>query len=239
MSTPQLNETARWQALTHAEDRALTLFDAIEVAGIVAPGRSEAEVDADITALALEKFGIERHWHRCNVRAGANTVTTFHDNPPVRVIAPEDTVYVDLGPVFEAWEADVGRTYAVGQDAAKQALVAALPVVFEAVRARWLAAPDMTGADLYALACETASAHGYHFGGAIAGHIVGEFPHAVWPGDKDHSRISPANSTRLTDPDHLDRPRHWILEIHLLEPGRQWGGFYERLLREKGGNGRV
>lgn len=231
MSETSDPETARRAALAQAEDKALTLFDAIEAAGIVAPGRSETEVDADICALALRKFGIERHWHRCNVRAGANTVTTFHDNPPVRVIGAEDTVYVDLGPVFEAWEADVGRTYALGDDAEKHALVAALPVIFEEVRGEWLKTPDMTGAALYALACETAGAHGYHFGGAIAGHVVAEFPHAVWPGDRNQQSISPANATRLTGPDHLGRPRHWILEIHLLAPDRTWGGFYERLLR--------
>tara|TARA_R110002072_G_scaffold25613_8_gene85955 strand:+ start:1694 stop:2395 length:702 start_codon:yes stop_codon:yes gene_type:complete len=232
MSTPQLDDPARRTALTEAEDKALTLFDAIEAAGIIAPGRSETEVDADINALAQSELGIARHWHTCNVRVGANTATTFHDSPPVRVIAPDDTVYVDLGPVFEAWEADVGRTYVVGDDAAKHALVAALPVVFEAVRAQWLAAPDMTGAALYALACESAAAHGYHFGGSIAGHVVAEFPHAVWPGDKDYQRISPLNPMRLTDADPFGRPRHWILEIHLLEPERQWGGFYERLLRK-------
>ena len=210
MSTPQLDDPARRTALTEAEDKALTLFDAIEVAGIIAPGRSETEVDADINALAQSELGIARHWHTCNVRVGANTATTFHDSPPVRVIAPDDTVYVDLGPVFEAWEADVGRTYVVGDDAAKHALVAALPVVFEAVRAQWLGAPDMTGAALYAQHC-------------VACH---------WPGDKDYQRISPLNPMRLTDADPFGRPRHWILEIHLLEPERQWGGFYERLLRK-------
>jgi Xaa-Pro dipeptidase len=233
MTETMYDETARRAALAAAEDKARGLFDAIEAAGIIAPGRSEADVDDDIAALALSRFGVERHWHKRNVRAGANTVTTFHDNPPLRVIEAEDTVYVDLGPVFEAWEADVGRTYAVGQEAAKQALVAALPVVFVDVRAQWLAAPDMTGAELYARACATAAAHGYVFGGDIAGHTVGEFPHAVWPGDKALTRISPQNDRPMTDPDHLGRPRHWILEVHLLEPGKQWGGFYERLLRGK------
>jgi len=31
-------------------------------------------------------------------------------------------------------------------------------------------------------------------------------------------------------PDHLGRERHWILEIHLVDPARTFGGFYERLL---------
>jgi hypothetical protein len=39
------------------------------------------------------------------------------------------------------------------------------------------------------------------FGGAIADHIVGEFPHAHIPGDKDLYRISPANAERMRAPD--------------------------------------
>jgi hypothetical protein len=31
------------------------------------------------------------------------------------------------------------------------------------------------------------------FGGRIAGHIVGEFPHTYIPGEKDHHRINAAN----------------------------------------------
>jgi hypothetical protein len=30
--------------------------------------------------------------------------------------------------------------------------------------------------------------------------------------------------------DHLGGARHWILEIHLVDQARTFGGFYERLL---------
>jgi hypothetical protein len=111
----------------------------------------------------------------------------------VRIIAPDDTVYLDLGPVFSEWEADVGRTYAFAQHAAADA--------------------------------------GWLFGGVIAGHIVGEFPHAQRvPGDKDLHRIAPANPRRMRDPDGNGDERHWILEIHLIDETRTFGGFYERLL---------
>jgi hypothetical protein len=30
--------------------------------------------------------------------------------------------------------------------------------------------------------------------------------------------------------DHLGRSCHWILEVHLIESGRQFGGFFEELL---------
>src|ERR1700753_1786864 len=99
------------QSLLAAEARGMALFDAIEAAGIVAPGRRETEIDADIFALAARDFGVTTHWHKRVVRAVQNRVAPSHEHPPVRTIEPEDTVYLDLGPVFEEWEADIGRSY--------------------------------------------------------------------------------------------------------------------------------
>lgn len=224
-------EPNRWADLIAAEDRALAMLDAIEAAGLIVPGRSEGEVNRAIAEIAERDFGVEKHWHKRLVRAGVNTLCVFSDNPPERVIEANDTVYLDLGPVFEAWEADVGRSYAVGEDPARHALVAALPEVFEEIRAQALADPDSTGAALYDFAVQRAEARGYIFGGNIAGHIVGEFPHARWPDAKDTQRIAAANDTRLSDPDGFGRPRFWIIEVHLLAADRSYGGFYERLLR--------
>lgn len=225
------DEPLRLQRLIAAEARALDMLAAIEAAGFVAPGRSESEVDRDIAALAERDFGVHQHWHRRLVRTGLNTLCVFSDQPPERTIGADDTVYLDLGPVFEAWEADIGQTYAVGGDPTRHALVAALPVVFEQVTAHARANPDITGAALYDFAVNAAESRGYIFGGKIAGHTIGEFPHLTWPGEREHTRIAPANPTRLSDPDHLGRKRNWIIEVHLLAPDRSFGGFYERLLR--------
>jgi Xaa-Pro aminopeptidase len=223
--------TDRRAQLIAAERKAFALFDAIERAGIVRPGRSEPEIDDDIYALAERDFGVKTHWHRRVVRAGPNTICTFYDKPPVRMIGPEDTVYLDLGPVFAQWEADVGRTYALGDDPEKTRLVADLPRLFESVKAHYEASPDITGAALYAFAQASAAEAGWVFGGVIAGHIVGEFPHVQRvPGDKDLHRIAPANPKRMRDPDANGCERHWILEIHLVDQARTFGGFYERLL---------
>lgn len=229
-------EAERWARLVEAEDRALTLLSAIEAAGFVAPGRTESEVDADIAALAEREFGVTRHWHKRLVRTGANTLCVFADTPDERTIEAEDTIYLDLGPVFEApsseaWEADIGRTYAVGADPARHALIAALPEVFEEIRAHANANPDITGVDLFTFAVNAAEKRGFIFGGKIAGHTVGEFPHLTWPGEREHTRIYPENPMRLSDPDHLGRKRFWIIEVHLVAADRSFGGFYERLLR--------
>jgi Xaa-Pro aminopeptidase len=220
----------RRAALEAAQAKALAMFDAIEAAGLIAAGKSEREVEEAIFALAEADFGVAQHWHRRIVRSGPNTLTTAADYPDVRTIEPEDTVYVDLGPVFESWEADIGRTYALGEAEDRRALVAALPRVFEAVQRHYHASPAITGAELYAYAQGAAEAAGWVFGGEIAGHLVGEFPHSRWPGAREPMVIWPANLLPMRDPDHLGRERHWILEIHLVDAARTFGGFYERLL---------
>ena len=45
------------------------------------------------------------HWHKRIVRARPNTMRVFAENPPVRMIEANGTVFLDLGPVFDEWEA--------------------------------------------------------------------------------------------------------------------------------------
>ena len=68
--------------------------------------------------------------------------------------------------MFEDWEADIGRTYVLGNDPRKQALVAELPRQFDKVQAHYRAHPDITGAALYAFAQASARDAGWSFGGA-------------------------------------------------------------------------
>jgi Xaa-Pro aminopeptidase len=223
-------DSERRAALEAAEARALQLFTAIEAAGLVHSGVSEREVEDAIKQLALEKFGVTTHWHRRIVRSGPNSITTAGDHPPVRMIEDDDIVYLDLGPVFEGWEADIGKSYALGNDPRKNALVAELPRQFEIVQQHFRANPGITGAALYDFAVQSAQDAGWQFGGVIAGHIVSEFAHAQIPGPKDLTRIYPDNPEPMSNPDGNGNPRHWIGEIHLVERDGSFGGFYERLL---------
>jgi Xaa-Pro dipeptidase len=216
--------------LIAAERKGLALLDAIEAAGLIAPGRTELEVERDIFTIAERDFGVTEHWHDRVVRAGVNTLCVAGEAAPDRAIAADDIVFLDLGPVFGAWEADVGRSYAVGNDPEKHRLCADLPVVFDAVKARFEADADITGGQLYAAAVAESEKRGWRFGGKIAGHLVGEFPHARSPGDRALRWIYPANVTRMRDADAAGKWKYWILEIHLVSQDRSFGGFYERLL---------
>jgi Xaa-Pro aminopeptidase len=225
-----VSETERRAALEAAQARALELFAAIERDGLIASGRSESDVEEDIRALAAREFGVEKHWHRRIVRSGPNSMTTAGDYPPVRTIEADDIVYLDLGPVFEGWEADIGKSYALGGDARKQALVAELPRQFDRLQSHFRAHPGITGAALYDFAVQSAAQAGWTFGGKIAGHIVSEFAHSQIPGSKALNRIAPENTAPMSEPDGNGRPRHWIGEIHLVDRDGGFGGFYERLL---------
>ena len=117
-------EDSRRAELERAQAKALKLFDAIERDGLIRAGVTERQVENEIGELAEREFGVEKHWHRRIVRTGANGITIAGDNPPIRTIAENDIVYVDLGPVFEAWEADIGKSYVLGDNPEKCRLVA-------------------------------------------------------------------------------------------------------------------
>ncbi|HWC33700.1 MAG TPA: M24 family metallopeptidase [Mycobacteriales bacterium] len=225
-----MQEAERVERLRDAQRQATTLFSAIEDAGIIAPGVSERAASEAIRDLAADLLGVEQHWHKRVVRAGPNSLEPYHSKPPDREITADDIVYLDLGPVFEKWEADFGRTYVLGDDPHKLALRDALSEVWAAGRAHFEATPDITGAGLFGFMVEQAADRGYEWGGTIAGHLVGDFPHADAEGDKDYSRVAPANDRQMRGVDSNGNAAHWILEVHLVDRQREIGGFYEELL---------
>ncbi|MBW8842677.1 MAG: aminopeptidase P family protein [Sphingomonadales bacterium] len=129
MTHATLSSAARHAELHAAEGLGLALLDRIEALGLIKAGRTEREVEQDIYALARDEFGVEKHWHKRIVHAGVNGLATARENPPVLTIAEDDLVFLDLGPVFDDWEADVGRSYVVGDDPDKIRLIADLLAV--------------------------------------------------------------------------------------------------------------
>lgn len=150
----------RLDALLAAEKKAEALFDAIESTGSITPGRSERAVEQDIYAMSERPFGVTEHWHKRIVRSGPNTLRIAADNPPMRDIDDDDIVFTDLGPVFDEWEADVGRTYVLGGNPLKQRLCRDLPRMFDDFKEYFDAHPDITGAELYAFAQRSAEEAG-------------------------------------------------------------------------------
>jgi len=102
--------------LIEAENIALQLFKAIEDRELIKPGKSEKQLNTEIFHLANELFGIEKYWHKRIVRSGANTLFPYDANPSDLILQDNDILFFDFGPIIEDWEADLGRTYVIGND---------------------------------------------------------------------------------------------------------------------------
>src|SRR5262245_47252360 len=216
--------------LLDAQHKASALFNEVEALGIIRPGTAESQINEEVYALAERMYGINRYWHKRIVRAGRNTLAPYDENPPDLTVAPDDIVFLDLGPVFEEWEADFGRTFVVGNDRGKQKLRRDIEDGFAKGKKYFHEHPDITCAELYEYACQLARESGWEYGGPIAGHLIGVFPHEKISGDKITLYVHPKNPNRMRTPDAEGRKRHWIFEIHFVDRTREIGGFYEELL---------
>jgi Xaa-Pro dipeptidase len=230
VTTPIADENVRAERLLDAQARAAQLFDEIERREMIRAGVGEQQLSDEINLLAADLLGVTRHWHRRIVRAGQNTLQPFKERPPDRVVADDDIVFLDLGPIFEEWEADFGRTFVLGDDPDKLALCDALPRVWQAGRGYFENHPDVTGAELFDATVEIARHEGFGWGSHIAGHLVGEFPHKKIPGTDTEWYVMPGSTKPMRRRDPSGRQCHWILEIHLIDPQHRFGGFYEQLL---------
>jgi Xaa-Pro dipeptidase len=224
------SEEAVAEALLDAQAKAQTLFAAVESQNLVRPGVAETKINQDIYALAEKMYGIARYWHKRIVRAGRNTLAPYDENPPDLTVTEDDIIFLDLGPVFEEWEADFGRTYVVGDDPLKRKLCRDIEEAFAKGKQYFERHPDITAAELYGFVQGLAEQAGWEYGGPIAGHLIGVFPHEKIAGDKISLYVHPKNHSRMKMPDASGRKRHWILEIHFVDRAREIGGFYEELL---------
>ena len=213
-----------------AEQKAKELFNAVVDRGLIVPGKSEKELSDEIVRLADSHFGITKYWHKKIVRAGANTLHTYNGNPPDLVIQKDDILFLDFGPIFEGWEADLGRTYVVGNDPLKLKLERDMEAAWQEADAWYAAQSSLTGAACFDYVTELAKRYGWEFGGEIAGHIVGHFPHEqMEPGDWGLD-IHPDNHSDILLPDQHGNSRHWILELQFVDKAKNIGGFFEQLL---------
>lgn len=218
------------QKLILAEQKAKALFDMVEKQGLIVPGKSEQVLSGEVVQLAREHFGIDQYWHKKIVRTGANTLHPYNANPPDLVIQKDDILFLDFGPIFEGWEADLGRTYVVGNDPVKHRLKRDVEAAWQEAKAWHAQQRSLTGAAYFKYVTDLAGRYGWEFGGEIAGHIVGRFPHEqLDPGDWGLD-IHPDNQSDILQPDKQGNSRHWILEIHFIDRASHIGGFFEQLL---------
>jgi Xaa-Pro dipeptidase len=216
--------------LLEAEQKALQLFKAIEDRGLITGGKSEKQLNTEIFKLASELFGIEKYWHKRIVRAGINTLKPYDENPPDLILQNDDILFLDFGPVFEDWEADIGRTFVIGNDPYKYKLKNDIEKAWHEAKEWFLSQTKLTGAEYHHYILELAKKYGYTYGGQLAGHLIGHFPHEKLEPANYGLYVHPGNPNDMFLPDAHGNKRHWILEIHFVDQEKQIGGFFEQLL---------
>jgi len=226
IATEEQRASELWEAQTKAE----ALFHAVEARGLIRPGITEKGLNSEIYALAQELYGITTYWHKRIVRAGKNTLLPYAENPPDLTIGEDDILFLDLGPVFEQWEADFGRTFVIGSDPLKLKMKDDVESAFIDGKRYFNEHPDIVSSSLYGYAQSLAEKYGWEFGGPIAGHLIGQFPHEKIADDKVTLYVHPKSYVRMRSLDEQGQKRHWILEIHFVDRKHEIGGFYEQLL---------
>ncbi len=224
-----MNETL--QKLFLSEQKAKELFKAIEDKGLITAGKSEKQLSDEIVQIAKEDFNTEVHWGKKIVRTGINTLQPYASNPSDLVIQDNDILFFDFHPVFEGWEADLGRTYVLGNDPLKHKIKKDIEAAWQEGNDWYFKQTKLTGAEFFNYATDLAKRYGYEFGNAIAGHIIGKFPHEQ-PDDPNDIclDVHPDNHTDILQLDKEGNKRHWMLELHFVDRKNNFGAFFEQLL---------
>ena len=217
--------------LDHAEKMAIELFNAVEKSNLIVASKSEAQLSLEVCSIASQKFGLENHWHKKIVRAGKNTLCIYPDNPPDKMIQEDDIVILDFGPIADGYEADLGRTYVIGNNVLKLKIKNDVEKAWYETQIWYHKQTSLKSSHLFQYVVDKAREYGYLFGGEIAGHIIGKFPHEQ-PADPKSLELDvhPRNENDMFLPDANGNKRHWVLELLFIDKENEIGGYFEQLL---------
>lgn len=211
-----VGENYREDSLRTAQARAWKALEA--TAAQLKPGDTEKDALAILKSV-LKTEGVEKIWHPPQIRFGPNTIQPF-GKPGVSDVRlrENDLFFLDIGPVFEGHEGDVGTTFTIGDDPRFKKIASDAKAVFNDVRDEW-ARTGKNGEALYAFAAQRAEEKGWKLSlNGASGHRVSDFPHAIHYRGKLKTFAATPTANR------------WILEIHLVDPDGQFGAFHEDLL---------
>lgn len=225
-----MNETQ--QNLFLSEQKAKLLFNAVENRGLIRSGKTEKDLCEEIVQIARDEFGVEHHWGKKIVRAGINTLQPYMADPNDIVIQDNDILFFDFHPVFNGWEADLGRTYVLGNDPLKLKIKQDVEAAWHQANDWYFQQRKLTGVQFFNYVNELAKSYGYEFGNAIAGHIIGHYPHEQ-PDDPNDLclDVHPDNHMDILQPDKQGKKRHWMLEVHFVDRKNKIGAFFEQLMK--------
>ncbi|KAG1658334.1 putative metalloprotease [Nymphon striatum] len=80
---------------------------------------------------------------------------------------------------------------------------------------------ELKASELFAYAENKAKEYNWEFGGEIAGHLIGEFPHERLDPNSYQLYVHPDNHNNMFDLNAKGQKRNWILELHFVDNATQ------------------
>ena len=203
------------------DDARIKTWDAItKIKTAIIPGMKESEAIREAQGI-LAGMGSRKFWHKCHIRFGGNTVLSFNDEYRDLVLGENDIYYIDLGPIWNGIEGDAGATFVVGKSPDYERCRDDSKKVFDGVAKHW----QKTGASgqaLYEYAGKLAGEMGWELAPSyVRGHRLSEFPHSMYSG------------LTLDTVDYTPASHRWVLEVHICDPSKKFGAFYEDALAKR------
>jgi len=208
---------ARHEHAVMLEARRRTRAAVREIARQVAPGMAEAE-GLELARRTLRDHGFGQDWVAPYLRFGRNTLKKYAEPPdPGIVLAPDDVWFIDVGPLWRNHECDYAETFVVGDDPERHRIASDVQAIFERTSRHWREV-RATGVELYRFAAAEAQSLGWQLDPEMAGHRLGEYPHAAF-----HDGL-------LSNADFTPSAGLWMLEIQIRRPDLPYSAFFEDLL---------
>jgi methionine aminopeptidase len=229
--TTSPKETTMKEKLLAAEKISQQLFEEIEKNNLIVPGKTERQLNEEVSKLAYEKFGIENHWHKKIIRTGKNTMAIYNDNPPDLTIQKDDILFIDYGIIADGWESDFAKTYVLGNDERKLKIKKDVEKAWHETQTWYKKQNHLKANEFFKYIVNKANEYGYTFGGVIAGHIVGKYPHEQPADPKSFDLdVHPDNHNDMFLLDANGNERNWILEMHFVDKKNNMAAYMEKLL---------
>lgn len=188
-----------------------------KIASLVSPGISEKEGQILIKE-EFKKVGVTKFWHPSKFRMGQDTLKNFRELPDESIrLQAGDLFFLDVGPIIEDHEADYGKTFALEQNEPSKTLTADVLHVWQKTASQWKE-NKFSGAKLFSYANQIAKSLGHELNPLMAGHRLGDFPHALF------------SQENLFSLDINPKENLWVLEIHILNTKLNRGAFFEDIL---------
>ena len=203
----------------YLKTRADTLQAINNIASRLELGMSEKDgvnfIDAE-----LKSLGVEKKWHPTKFRIGENTLCSFSEKSLVENTLTEGEIFfLDIGPVWNGYEGDMGRTYIYGDklNSIYRNLQEGVEALFNSTKDIWKR-DKLTGKDLYDFAATKATELGFELNLKMSGHRLGGFPHHLFYRGK------------MIDIDEAPIDNLWVLEILIKDTKTNRGAFFEDIL---------